>query len=85
MYCKNNTGHLIFCDFCHSTNSIYSSKFSNLIGLTPGTLANLELNKNNPLHAKTYKEYIFDKRTNEWKDKLGNIIIKGFNNETWFQ
>ena len=45
----------------------------------------LEINKNNPLHAKTYKEYIFDKRTNEWKDKLGNIIIKGFNNETWFQ
>jgi len=45
----------------------------------------LELNKNNPLHAKTYKEYIFDKRTNEWKDKLGNIVIKGFNNETWFQ
>ena len=45
----------------------------------------LELNKNNPLYAKTYKEYIFDKRTNEWKDKLGNIVIKGFNNETWFQ
>ena len=45
----------------------------------------LELNKNNPLYAKTYKEYIFDKRTNEWKDKLGNIVIKGFNNETWYQ
>ena len=45
----------------------------------------LESNKNNPLYAKTYKEYIFDKRTNEWKDKLGNIVIKGFNNETWFQ
>lgn len=45
----------------------------------------LELNENNPLYAKTYKEYVFDKRINQWKDKLGNVMIKGFNNETWFQ
>ncbi len=45
----------------------------------------LELNENNPLYAKTYKEYVFDKRVNQWKDKLGNVMIKGFNNETWFQ
>ena len=45
----------------------------------------LELNENNPLYSKTYKEYVFDTRVNQWKDKLGNIVIKGFNNETWFQ
>ena len=45
----------------------------------------LELNENNPLDAKTYKEYVFDKRINEWKDKLGNVVINGFNSDTWYQ
>ena len=37
------------------------------------------------LYPKTQKEYVFEERVKFWKNRLGNILISPFNNESWFK
>jgi hypothetical protein len=41
--------------------------------------------KNNNTYPKTMKEQIFDERVKYWKDRIGNILITPFNNNSWYK
>ena len=36
-------------------------------------------------YPKTMKEHIFDERVKYWKERIGNILISPFNNNTWYK
>ena len=59
---------------------------SNCYGYKP-KISDLEsdLLKNNELYPKTQKEKIFDERVEYWKNRIGNILISPFNNNSWFK
>ena len=42
------------------------------------------LNEEN-LYPKTHKELLFDERVKFWKNRVGNILLTPFNNESWFK
>ena len=37
------------------------------------------------LYPKTQKELLFDERVKFWKDRIGNIVLAPFNNDSWFK
>ena len=42
-----------------------------------------ELMANEPIYPKTLKDIAMENRVNYWKDKLSEILVSPFNNDTW--
>ena len=59
---------------------------SNCYGYKP-KISDLETNllKNNNLNPKTKKEQLFEQRVDYWKNRIGNILISPFNNNSWYK
>lgn len=88
---KNKEGHEYDCGLPGVNGGYVSNTYLNLgancYGVKPkkSSLEEFYFDKDNQTYPKTFKEQVFDKRVEYWKERIGNIIISPFNNDKWFK
>lgn len=88
---KNKEGHEYDCGLPGVNGGFVPNTYLNLgancYGFKPkkSDLEEFYFDKDNKTYPKTFKEQVFDKRVDYWKDRVGNVLVSPFNNDKWFK
>lgn len=88
---KNKEGHEYDCGIPGVNGGYVPNTYLNLgancYGVKPkkSDLEEFYFDKDNKTYPKTFKEQVFDKRVEYWKERIGNILVAPFNNDKWYK